>query len=570
MINRFRQRYLTLRYSYDNPIDRQRARLLLLLTLVTFAALAIWFVVLFIPHFLAGDVSILRTAVAVPFAIFFVYLVYRFIQNGRLRAALWLFVIFTLLIAIQQVVLRVQVGPDLTPTATVLLTVPLVAAGILLDRRSTVATAAIIVIAVLIASATQNKPLADFGFVPTYIVQIETPEILLTLGIVLVFLLGFVGALEQTANESMAEIQQRGWVTQFATELTKGGSEEIILSRAVNLINDRLGYLLTRIYLVGEDGSFSRSIRSGMGEQTLMETTRINLSDSSAIAEAGRTMLPVLLTTADLPSRRSYMLASAQTAAALPIVNNGKLLGVLDLQSAGQTAFAENEVAIQILLANEIAIALTYTENVASLQRAVRERETSISRLQSQLQEFRQRDRQSLNEIWGNYIQGRGTAAIGFDLEADSSLSLVAANDLPANIYAALTSGQLQTSTNGKEQVVNVPIVFRNTVLGAMSFTIPNDQALNQHQLEMAQTVAERLALALENTRLFEQSQAQAMRERKASEVASLLIGATDVNALLNMAAEQFNEALGAVHTQIFIQPDILAEPLARTVKEEA
>ena len=102
-----------------------------------------------------------------------------------------------------------------------------------------------------------------------------------------------------------------------------------------------------------------------------------------------------------------------------------------------------------------------------------------------------------------------------------------------------------------------------------MSFAVPSDQPLSQRQIEVATTVAERLALALENTRLFEQSQSQALRERKASEVATALIGATDVRVVLNMAAEQFKDALGAVNTRIYIQPETLMEPLAQTQGEQ-
>ncbi len=55
---------------------------------------------------------------------------------------------------------------------------------------------------------------------------------------------------------------------------------------------------------------------------------------------------------------------------------------------------------------------------------------------------------------------------------------------------------------------------------------------------------------------LFEQTQAQAFRERKATEVANMLIGATDVRSVLERAAETFNEALGAVSTRITLQPN--------------
>jgi hypothetical protein len=59
-------------------------------------------------------------------------------------------------------------------------------------------------------------------------------------------------------------------------------------------------------------------------------------------------------------------------------------------------------------------------------------------------------------------------------------------------------------------------------------------------------------------------------REQKASEITSQLIGSTDVRAVLDLAADQFREALGAVNTRIFIQPDVVAEPAAQPHKETA
>jgi hypothetical protein len=87
-----------------------------------------------------------------------------------------------------------------------------------------------------------------------------------------------------------------------------------------------------------------------------------------------------------------------------------------------------------------------------------------------------------------------------------------------------------------------------------MSFTIPKD-VMSSKKVEMAQDVASRLALALENKRLFEQSRAQALRERRANEVAGLLISATDIDSVLNLATERFNEALGAIRTRVHFQP---------------
>ncbi len=569
MIKRIREHYFTLRHVYENPIDRQRARLLLLLTWATVAALAIWVALIFLPRLLFQGQFDFRILLAAVFVGIIEYFIYRLLQSGRLRAALWVFIGMVMVVTIQQVVFRIQPGPDLTPTPIMLLTIPVVAAGILLSRRGTVLIAIIIVAAVIAAGVSQNKPLDAFGFIPEQVVQVSIPDAMIALGIILLFLLGFVGSLEQTASESLREIKQREWVALFGTELSVGASEEDILKRAVNLMNERFNYLLIRIYLTEEDGNISRSVRGGMGQEPLIERTIIRIGDPSGISEVLRTQQSTLLRNNDLPARRAHMLASANLALAIPIISGKTVLGVLDIQSAQLDSFTESENTMLGLLANEIAIALRYSGSVGNLERALQEREGDLARLQSQLQEFRLRDRQSLGDIWTQYMSGRG-GAIGYDMEAGNDLNIVAASDLPPAIYNTLKNGKPHTEIIDDEQVINVPIIFRNITLGAMCFSIPREQAVSERQLEMAEIVAERLALALENTRLFEQSQSQATRERKASEVGNLLIGATDVRALLNLAAEQFNEALGAVHTQIFIQPDILAEPLARTAKEEA
>jgi len=124
--------------------------------------------------------------------------------------------------------------------------------------------------------------------------------------------------------------------------------------------------------------------------------------------------------------------------------------------------------------------------------------------------------------------------------------------------------------SSGDTQVINVPITFRDHTLGAMSFTIAKGEEIGARQLEMARVVSNRLALALENTRLFEQSQAQVQRERKASELGNLLLGSTDVSAVLNLAAESFNEALGAVQTRIYVEREAWTESMGRTQREEA
>jgi GAF domain-containing protein len=134
---------------------------------------------------------------------------------------------------------------------------------------------------------------------------------------------------------------------------------------------------------------------------------------------------------------------------------------------------------------------------------------------------------------------------------------------------AVLRDGAAHVEIQGDEQIVSLPILFRGETLGAISFAVPAERPVSERSLEMAQIVVNRLSLALENTRLFEQSQMQALRERKASDVAQQLISANDVRSVLNLAAESFNQALGAVRTRVYLQPDRMMEPGAQPQSEE-
>jgi GAF domain-containing protein len=131
------------------------------------------------------------------------------------------------------------------------------------------------------------------------------------------------------------------------------------------------------------------------------------------------------------------------------------------------------------------------------------------------------------------------------------------ADGMPESIQSALETGDISIEEDADDQLVRVPITLRGQTLGAMAFRVPKgNQTIGLRQKELMNSVVQRLGLALENKRLFEQSQSQAQRERKANEVGSTLLSTTDIEAVLQLAADNFNEALGAVQTRIYLQPE--------------
>jgi hypothetical protein len=63
--------------------------------------------------------------------------------------------------------------------------------------------------------------------------------------------------------------------------LSREEGEEVVLTRAVSLISTRLGYLLTRVFIVEDDGTLSRSIRGGIGQQPVTESATIHANDAN-------------------------------------------------------------------------------------------------------------------------------------------------------------------------------------------------------------------------------------------------------------------------------------------------
>jgi len=559
MMRFIRNRLLAVSYRY-NPIDERRARLLVVLSGAGFVAAALWLLFVLLPFtsFSAADRVNSLLAALLIFAT--CVLVVRLTQTGSLRAARWLFVVTLVVIVMVNAFLQATTGLSLSGTVTLTLALPVVAAGVLLERRGVLGVGIWTGVMALVMALGQSQLGLPVTTIPARTAPFDLLVTLNTLAFITGFLVAATGSIERLASRALSDAQQREWVTAFGAELAGIEDENALLSRALVRMRERLGYLYAQVALSDDVGILARALRTEMGQQDAVPRSMNRLPETNILVEAARKQKAFTTSPSDSANRRGHLVSAARAAAAVPLVFNGQTLGVLDVQSGQANTFDAGEQGLLLLLADQVALALHNRRLQADYRRDLHDRDTTVARLETQLQEYRQRERRGVSSTWGNYVQGRGKQAIGFDLEAGQMLP---AEDLPPDIRRTLLAGDMHVEVRGNEQIVHVPIKFRDTTLGAMAFVLPREQPLTERELEMTQIVLERLALALENTRLFEQSRAQVVRERKASEISSLLIGATDVRAVLHLAADHFREALGAVHTRILIQPDALVEPLA-------
>lgn len=539
MIRRWRSLF-RVRYRYPSPVDRQRATTLLWMNGVAIIAWIAVTVFINLPELLSGRpeaVALVTTALP-PLPL---YLIYRWIQNGKLLWAARLFVALTI---------AGTIPTGLTDAGDLLaLTLPVTAAGLLLNRRG------IAVVVVVIAAIS----LTVFS-VSDIVVPLDEFAVLCVLVVIdAAVLFAFNTDIGAFVYESLATTGHLEQIALFLSRRDVSDLEDEILAKGMQFVHDLFDVNLVQIYLLDDQGKLERRVRSGLGVDLVIVRQSFELDAASVIAEAVRTAGPVMVTPADNPIRRSHLMPATTVALAVPMIRGQKVIGVLDVQSAALTRFTATQITTLTLVANQIALMMSKGRVIEGTQRRLREQTAVADTLRGQLDQLQRIGRDDLTTTWADYLQRRGEGVIGFDLRPGEGAP-ISASDLPETLHSALKKAAVEVETRGDERIIKVPILLQGEALGAMAFTVPADQTVSERQLELAQDIAARLVQALETKRLFEQTEAQALRERKASETASLLISATDVRAVLNLAAESFNEALGAIRTEIYLQPGLLGE----------
>lgn len=570
MITRALEQLFSVQYVYASPVDRHRAGVMLWSNWLVMLTTIAWLLVRPVPALVqeqpVNSLLLLALILSLVSSIF----VYLEIQRGRLNRAALLFVAGLLVIGLALTVFANPEQPRISGMTIMLLAIPAVAAGLLLERPAAVLVMVILGVALLLGAAGQSQLTTAVRLIPAEMLAVDLPVVIASLVILLAASVLFVSEIRRIAEAAVKNLQQRQWLSEFGTDIGQTIlTEHEILARALTVLHERFQYDFAQVFRYDdEQNQLVRTLSTGMGQQEAANRGGYSLTEMNAISESARLKQPV--TAYEGSSGGGYLRPSSHYGLAVPLLHKTNLLGVLDIQLGDSPPLTPTEIETLELFARTVANGVVNAQIIEDLQRHEQEQEAVTNHLQGQLAEYLSREQRSVSSAWSSYLQGRGKTAIGFDITPGQQITPIPAHDLPDDLRRTLEQGSLHIETRGDEKIVHVPIRFRDQTLGAMAFRIPADQEVSNHQVEMAQVVSERLAIALENMRLFEQSQAQAMREQKAGQITSQLIGAKDVNALLDLAAESFNEVLGAVHTRIYLQPDLLAEPLAETQREDA
>ncbi|HSK87844.1 MAG TPA: GAF domain-containing protein, partial [Anaerolineales bacterium] len=285
---------------------------------------------------------------------------------------------------------------------------------------------------------------------------------------------------------------------------------------------------------------------------------------------------------------------SSKSGIYVPLVQGKELLGVIALENVDREhAFTEADLRLLNTLANSMSVALENAHLFNETQRLLKDTEQRAAELQiiNSVQEglARKLDFQEIVDLVGEKIGevfAADTVSIGmYDRVRDwvfntyyadrgqripipegpaprpSLTAIVVDTCEPLLVGTSRESeklGAIRISREGEEKDRNesflgVPIVANKEVIGAVSVQSYQENAFNQNDLWLLQTLANSMSIALENARLFDETQRLLKEtEQRAAELATVntvstaLAGELDLSALIELVGEQIRHAFEA------------------------
>ena len=341
--------------------------------------------------------------------------------------------------------------------------------------------------------------------------------------------------LELSRQQSVKRANELQSISEISKIITGEQKLENLLPLITRLVSERFNFYHTGIFLIDSTHQFAilQAANSSGGKIMLERGHKLEVGESGIVGYVAGSGLPrisldvgqdaVFFNNPDLPNTRSEM--------ALPLKVYDRTVGVLDVQSESPGAFTENDINTLSILADQIAIALENTRLFTQTQQALDEAQALY--------------RQNLQEGWKTF--SREKEFIGYQQSLTSGKKLTEIVELD-EIQQAMNCGEvLIFHADGvtQEASIVVPIKLRGQIIGNINIKAPTkNRQWSADEVNLAETISERLSIALENARLIQESQRQVIKEQTISEVTGKIGASINLKNVLQTAVEELGRAM--------------------------
>jgi GAF domain-containing protein/HAMP domain-containing protein len=333
-----------------------------------------------------------------------------------------------------------------------------------------------------------------------------------------------IGSLEQRVADRTADLEQRSAYLQASAEVGRAVGSildvDALTTQVVDLIRERFKLYYVGLFLTDPAGEWA-VLRAGTGEAgqaMLARGHRVQLGQGmvgwSITNAQARVALQaeadaVRVVTPELPETRSE--------AALPLRSRGRVLGALTVQSAETEAFDSDAVAVLQTMADQVAAAL---DNARLFEES-----------QSALEASRAAYGQLTREAWQELL--RAQPDIGFRRDKEGLA--------PVGKAAPSLAGEAPRPAR-----VATPITVRGQTIGVIDAQKPEAAGdWTAEEVQVMETLADQLGVALEGARLFRDAQRHAAHEEAVRHVTDEMRRGLEVESILQTTVAELGRVLG-------------------------
>ncbi|MBN2556029.1 MAG: GAF domain-containing protein [Anaerolineales bacterium] len=343
------------------------------------------------------------------------------------------------------------------------------------------------------------------------------------------------GELEDRVLERTQELERRALQLRVASEIARDASaiHDLLdlLNRSVALISERFGFYHAGIFLVDDEGenAWLRAVSSEGGRRMLARNHHLAVGKVGIVGYVTGTGKPrialdvgedlVHFANPDLPETRSEM--------ALPLRVGSRIIGALDVQSEEPNAFREDDIVVLQTVADQLAVAID-NASLFERQSTLATQRNEVIDLYNQLQQQTQYDRLRMDTPEMLRLSLGFKQVVLALVESDQVvIQSVAGDHFPEyqpGVMFSLGQGLIGQAVSLNKAVISpeqkegeaetarlaeaaIPLLVRGQAIGSLLIVIPSGRDAQAEGVSVLDLVADQIATALENARLFEETE---------------------------------------------------------------
>jgi GAF domain-containing protein len=220
------------------------------------------------------------------------------------------------------------------------------------------------------------------------------------------------------------------------------------------------------------------------------------------------------------------LLPNTRSELGLPLVVNNQIIGVLDVQSEQPEAFTQEDVATLQVMADQLALAIQKAQFSDELQRNLKELEYAYQRFTIA----------SWREIAEEDDKRSGYRYDGIQITPIKEPS----KESTQAIRQKQTIVKKDASNNTQKTILAIPIKVREQAIGAINLEFASEE-LPADTVKLVEDISNRLAMSLENARLYSETQKLAESERLAGEISNRIGSSINIETILRTTVQELS-----------------------------